>query len=145
MKKINPSMFLPSSLLRDATMEPLQVLVKPYLGITEMPAELSGNDVATFVFVELNKCFKKAGFVAEGLIGNIIWGFQECGFDPRHVAAGLTKLRAMGYIRYTDPQGNAIHEFNFDPKKPVWVRYTDKMISLFVRDGNANTSLLHTN
>src|SRR5271170_1518188 len=106
------SMFLPSSVLRDSTPEPLQILVKPYLGIKEMPSELAKGDVATLVFVELNKCFKKAGYVAEGLIGNIIWGFEECGHDPRRIAAGLTELRRLGYIRYSDPLGGDIHEFN---------------------------------
>jgi hypothetical protein len=144
-KKFAPAMHLPSSLLQDATKEPLQIIIKPYQGITHVPAELSGRDVASFVFIELNKCFKKAGFVAEGLIGNIVWGFEECGFDPQHVAAGLTKLRTMGYIRYSDPLGSEIHEFNFDPKKPIWVRYTDKMIALFVRGQDAHGLILPSN
>jgi len=132
----NPSqaITLPTTVLQDATMEPLQILVKPYLGIKYLPADLSNRDTATMVFVELTKCFKKAGFVAEGLLGNVIWGFKECGYDENHVAAGLSKLRARGYIFYSDSFRNRIAEYGFDVKKPIWIRYTDKFKDLLIRE-----------
>ena len=131
--KPTQSVYLPSSLLQDPTREPLKVILTPYQGITHVPPELGQNDTATLVFIELNKCFKKAGFVAEGMLGNIIWGFQECGYHPNHVAGGLTKLRSLGYVFYSDERGNPIHETNFDPKKPIWIRYAPKFVDLFVR------------
>ena len=124
---------LPSSVLQDPTREPLQVILTPYQGITHVPSELGQNDVATLVFIELNKCFKKAGFVAEGMLANIVWGFEHCGYAPYHVAAGLARLRKLGYIRYTDERRNEIHETNFDPKKPIWIRYEPKFVDLLVR------------
>ena len=129
-----PSITLPSSVLQDPTKEPLKVILKPYNGIKEIPSELAaGAGPDLMVFIELNKCFKKAGFVAEGMLGNIIWGFEQCGFDPKHVAAGLTGLRKKGYLRYTDLGGDPISEYDFDPKKLVWIRYDKKMVDLFVR------------
>lgn len=131
--KPTQQVYLPSSVLEDPTREPLKIILTPYQGITHVPSELGHNDVATFVFIELNKCFKKAGFVAEGMLNNIIWGFIQCGYDPRAVAAGLTKLRALGYVWYSDERGNPVFEQDFNPKNPVWIRYTEKMRDLFVR------------
>lgn len=128
---------LPADLLENSKQEPLQVLIKPYRGIKHVPPELGAGDEATMVFVELQRCFKKAGCVAEGLLGNLIWGFEQCGYSSRAVAAGLTKLRHLGYIRYTDPLGNPIFEATIDTRNgglPIWLRYTDKMINLFVRE-----------
>jgi hypothetical protein len=135
-KKPPQSVILPSSLLLDPTKEPLTIILSPYKGITHVPAELAmGNGPDLMVFVELNNCFKKANHVAEGMLNNVLWGFNECGYDKKHVAAGLTKLRERGYITYTDERRVRISEFDFDPKKPVWIRYTDKFISLFIREG----------
>lgn len=126
--------YLPSSILQDPTQEPLQIILTPYKGITHVPSDLGQNDPVTMVFIELNKCFKKAGFVAEGMLSNIIWGFKECGYDPNVVASGLTKLRKLGYIFYSDERSNPIYEQDFNPKKPVWIRYSQKFKELLVRE-----------
>jgi hypothetical protein len=132
-KKPVQEFYLPTSILEDPTKEPLRIILTPYQGITHVPSELANNDTATLVFIELNRCFKKAGFVAEGMIANIIWGFEHCGYEPNYVASGLSKLRRMGYIRYTDEKDNAISEIMFDPKKPIWIRYEPKFTELFVK------------
>lgn len=132
-KKPSQELYLPTSILEDPTVEPLKPIVTPYAGVTHIPPELGTGDTATLVFIELQKCFKKAGYVAEGLLANIVWGFEQCGYDPRAVASGLTRLRELGYIYYSDARGAPIHETNFDPKKPVWIRYSEKMRALFVR------------
>jgi hypothetical protein len=137
-KKNVQEFYLPSSLLEDPSTEPLHVILTPYKGITHVPSELAQNDTATLVFIELNRCFQKAGFVAEGMIANIIWGFENCGYHPNNVASGLSKLRALGYIRYTDARNNRISEIMFDPKKPVWIRYEPKFVDLLVRSDAAS-------
>lgn len=131
----NPSqnIYLPSSTLIDPTKEPLHIIHTPYEGITHVPADVGQGGPETLVFIELQKCFKKAGFVAEGMLSNIIWGFEQCGYDPRAVAAGLMKLRSLGYTFYSDERRNPIDEQNFDPKLPVWIRYTPKMTALFAK------------
>ena len=131
--KPHQSVFLPTSVLQDPSKEPLQVILKPYSGITHVPPELGQGGPETLVFIELQKCFKKANFVAEGMLSNIIWGFEQCGYDARAVASGVTKLRTLGYIFFSDERGNPVHEQNFDPKKPVWIRYTDKFRTLLIR------------
>jgi hypothetical protein len=129
---IEQKVFLPSSLLSDPTREPLQVILPYYQGLKEVPSELGGGDEACLVFIELNKCFKKAGFIAEGMLANVIWGFEQCGYDPRAVASGVAKLRSLGYVEYSDERRQTVHEFGYDAKKPVWIRYTQKMRDLFV-------------
>jgi len=115
-------------------MEPLRVIVKPYRGITETPPDLSTPGVDSWVFIQLQLCFKKQGYVAEGLLPNVIWGFEQIGCDPRAVAAGLTVLRKKGYIYYSDELGGIIEEHNFNPIIPIWIRYTPKFIRLLIRE-----------
>lgn len=125
---------LSSSLLIDPTTEPLQTILPSYRGITHVPSELDGP--ALMVFIELQKCFQKAGNVSEGLLPNLIWGFEECGYDPRHVAAGLTKLRALDYLYYSDAGRQRLSEFLITPDKnqKIWLRYTPKFTNLFVKN-----------
>ena len=125
---------LPADLLRDSTREPLRVILNPYRGITHVPPELGRGDPACMVFIELQKCFQRQGFVAEGLMANIIWAFGECGYDPRAVAAGLTALRKLGYVEYTAPDGNPVHELSFAPGPPIWIRYGRRFLDLLVRE-----------
>ena len=127
------NVFLPSTLLQNPAQEPLKVILKPYSGITHVPAELGEGGPETLVFIELQKCFKKAGCVAEGMLANIIWGFEQCGYDPRAVASGITKLRSLGYVFFSDERGNIVHEQNFSPDKPIWIRYSDKFRTLLIR------------
>lgn len=134
------SVILPSSLLLDPTKESLQVILTPYKGLTHLPSDLMTiKSPAQMVFVELNKCFKKAGNVSEGMLGNVIWGFQQCGYDAKYIAQGLTQLREMGYIMYTDANRVPIYELalDFDAKKPIWIRYTPKFTDLFIREAMA--------
>jgi hypothetical protein len=135
MHAVRQEVHLPASILENSKKEPLTPLISPYRGIKATPAELCAGDEATLVFVGLLDCFKKSNMVAEGLLPNVVWGFEQCGFDPRSVAMGLTKLRKLGYIRYTDDLGGEIFEQNFDPQKPIFIRYTKKFIDLLVKEG----------
>lgn len=122
---------LSTSMLIDPTIEPLSVILPLYNGITHVPSELDGP--ALMVFIELQKCFQKAGKVCEGLLPNVIWGFEQSGYDSKHVAAGLTKLRALDYIYYSDAGRLPISEFIMSPDKSIqmWLRYKPKMLKLF--------------
>ena len=141
---MQPSIIMPDSVLQNSKKEPLNTVIKPYQGLKRIPPELNDGGPACFVFYGLTQCFQRQKEVSEGLLANIIWGFGECGYDQRHVAAGLSALNKLGYIFYSSEQrGSAILETNFDPKKPIWIRYTNKMIDLFYREGkNANGIIL---
>lgn len=124
---------LSADLLQDARKQDLQVIFSPYQGCQIVPAEVGQNGVAFLAFQGLLQCFEKTGNISEGQLKDILWGFEQSGHDPRAVAAGLTKLRALGYTYYTDPLGNRISEHNFDPKKAIWLRYSSKFLALMVR------------
>jgi hypothetical protein len=124
------SITLPSSLLQDTKKQDLLTVRKKYRGPKEIPADIGQNGVAALVFIGLLNCFKKARDVKEGELKDIIWGFVQCGNEDRAVAAGITALRGMGYLYYTDPLGNKISEHNYDPSKKIWVRYSPKFLNL---------------
>lgn len=133
--KQRPSVIMPGSVLRDIKKEPLSIVIPVYQGLRNIPIELKNQTTPEgFVFAGLVNCFQRAGFVAEGLLGNIIWGFRECGHPEKKVAQGLTKLRNLGYLYYTSAQrSDVISETNFDPNKPIWIRYSTKMLDIFYR------------
>jgi hypothetical protein len=92
------------------------------------------NGPDLMVFVELNNCFKRQKNVSEGMLANVMWGFEQCGYAPDHVAAGLTALRKKGYITYTDERRVPLSDYDFNPKKPIWIRYTRKFTDLFIKE-----------
>jgi len=134
MKRPPQQVFLPSSLLENPNQQPLLQLRPSFRGVKEIPPELGTGDVATLIFVSLLDCFKRAEKVCEGLLGDLIWGFEQCGIEPRATAAGLTRLRVLGYIRYTDETGSNLSEINFDPTKLIWIRYTSKFLNLIASE-----------
>ena len=134
-KKHATSITLPSSLLIDSNREPLKCILSPYRGLTHVPSELDGT--ALMVFIELNKCFEEKKQVSEGLLNNVMWGLELAGYDPRHVASGLSELRRKSYIYYSDAQGQKISDQTFDKKVPLWIRYDKKFTSLFIKNDNS--------
>lgn len=140
---MHQSIIMPDSILRNTKKEPLNIVIAPYRGLKRIPPELNDGGVACFVFYGLVQCFQKQNEVSEGMLANVIWGFEQCGYDPKKVAQGLTKLRELGYIFYSAEQrGSAIVETNFDPSKPIWIRYTQKMIDLFYRDSKNENGII---
>lgn len=124
---------LSTSMLLDPNFEPLIEILSPYRGVTHVPSELSGP--ALMVFIELQKCFSKANKVCEGLLPNLIWGFEQCGYNTAHVAAGLTKLRELGFIFYSDAGRQRISDLMFtgDKRQQIYVRYDKKFMDLLVK------------
>jgi hypothetical protein len=140
---MQPSIIMPDSVLQNSKKEPLNVIIKPYQGLKRIPQEVNNGGVECLVFYGLAQCFQKHKEVCEGLLANIIWGFEQCGYDPKYVARGLTRLRELDFIFYSSEQrGAPISETNFDPKKPIWIRYTPKMIDLFYRGTSENGIIL---
>lgn len=140
MKKHQTGIQLPSSVLIDPTHEPLREILPFYRGITHVPSEIDGP--ALMVFIELNKCFDKAGKVCEGLLGNVIWGLEQVGYDAKHIAAGLSKLRDRGYIFYSYQNGERIPELCIAPITPMWIRYTQKFQDLLVKGESGDKKIL---
>ena len=135
MKQMSKAITLPSDLLINPNKQPLRVILPSYQGITHVPSDITagGNTPELMVFIELNKCFQTQNCVAEGLLGDVIWGLEQCGYANKYVASGLAKLKELGYIQYTDGRSTLIHDLFFDPNKPIWIKYTKKFTDLFAQ------------
>lgn len=95
----------------------------------QIPALLP--DTGKAVLELLFSCFEKAGHVSEGLIGDLIWGFQQITPPvPAEVTvSGLRALESFGYIKFQAKDGNFI-DFSSDAITGAFVRYTEKLLSL---------------
>jgi hypothetical protein len=88
-------------------------------------------DEARLVLHLLFECFEKAGFVAEGLIGDILWGFEQV-YPPTPRAltyAGLKYLETYGYIKCQAKDG-AYVSLDSDASSGAFIRYQPKLLEL---------------
>lgn len=92
-------------------------------------AAISGllPDEAQITLRLLFDCFQKAGHVSEGLIGDLLWGFEQCNIPPRLTFEGLVQLESFGYIRFQAKDGAFISKES-TLLESAWVRYTPKLL-----------------
>jgi len=91
------------------------------------------------VMMTLFLCFSKAGGVSEGLIGDLLWGFEQPTVDertgkpriiPRQVTwEGLRQLESYGYVRF-QAKDNSYINLESDAITSAFVRYEPKLLSL---------------
>lgn len=86
-------------------------------------------DEAQIVLRMLFDCFEKAGTVSEGLIGDLMWGFQQCGVSPELTYNGLMSLESFGYIKFQAKDG-AYTGKGSDKLESAWVRYQPKLMEM---------------
>lgn len=86
-------------------------------------------DEAQIVLRLIFDCFEKQGRVAEGLIGDLIWGFQQCGIPAELTFNGLMQLEKYGYIRFQAKDGQLINHTS-DKLESAWIRYEQKLKDL---------------
>lgn len=84
---------------------------------------------AQIVLRLLFDCFERQSRVAEGLIGDLIWGFQQCGFPAELTFNGLMQLEKYGYIRFQAKDGQFINHTS-DKMESAWIRYEKKLKDL---------------
>lgn len=122
-----------NSFVLEATIDPTpQPLLKlrPYSKMAlDMPPLLT--DEAKIVLLNLFECFDKQGHIAEGMIGDLMWGFAQVHppIDPRLTYKGICDLESMGYIKF-QAKDNSYIDRNSDKLESAWVRYTDKLKNL---------------
>ena len=119
----------------DTTPQELRKL-RSYEGMhSQMPYVLP--DTGRAVLELLFSCFNKAGHVSEGLIGDLIWGFQQVTPPvPAEITVlGLRALESYGYVRFQARDGSLIG-FDSDLIYGAFVRYTDKLLGL-IYEGTA--------
>jgi hypothetical protein len=112
----------------------LQVKWPTYKGFKGAPiGSLDFESPANIVLTGLASIFDKKGYIAEGTLKDIFFGFDTSGWDIALVGQGLTQLRALGFIKYTDERGEEMPESYFisHPESEPWVRYNKKFMDCF--------------
>jgi len=107
------------------TKQPLRT-IKPFAKLVHSIPDLLKPE-AQITLQALYDCFSRAGVVKEGLIGDLIWGFEQCGIPRQCTAAGLEALAASGYLKFQAPD-NTFIEFSSDQIGKAWVRYEPKLL-----------------
>lgn len=91
---------------------------------------------AQIVLKLLFDCFDKHKVVAEGLIGDLMWGFAQAVFPPplTHVNEGLTytglcQLEREGYVKFQAKDGAYLGPGD-EQIGGAWVRYQPKLLDM---------------
>lgn len=111
--------------------------LKGYLTMTKsIPSLLP--DEARYVLHLLFECFEKSGFVAEGLVGDLMWGFEQVyPPTPRTLTyAGLKQLESFGYIKLQAKDG-AFVLLDSDASSGAFVRYQPKLLELIYENSTS--------
>ena len=111
----------------DTTMQPLRK-IRPYAAAClHIPGNLS--EQAQMTLHALFDCFEKQQNVEEGLIGDLIWGFQQSNIPPEVTIQGLQVLALGGYVKFQAPD-NTYVDFSSDKIEKAWVRYQPKLLEM---------------
>lgn len=89
--------------------------------------ELSEN--AKLVLWSLLSCFEKAGDVREGLVKDVLWGFQVSGHEPEKVAYGLVDLKRAGFVGFETPDGVETDE-HCSHLADCWLTYKPRLLDV---------------
>lgn len=74
-------------------------------------------------------CFEKAHAVKEGIIEDLLWGFEQCGIPRKLTAKGLDDLEKAGYLFFQAPN-NTMITFEAARIHECWVRYQPKLLDM---------------
>lgn len=81
------------------------------------------------VMQALFDCFERAGAVEEGLIGDLLWGFQQCGIAPDLTIRGLQDMSKYGYVKF-QAKDNSFVDFSSDAITGAFVRYQPPLLDM---------------
>lgn len=122
----------------DATPQPLRKLRRFAAACHSIPSSLKPE--AQIVLQAIFSCFEKQKTVSEGLIGDLIWGFAQCGLADTLTFNGLRFLAEGGYVKFQAPDGSFV-EITSDQASKAWVRYQEKLLKMVYEDSHANITL----
>lgn len=96
-----------------------------------MAGDISGllRPEAQIVLHSLFECFTKHQEVKEGLVGDLMWGFEQCGIPVKLTIVGLTALESAGYVKFQTPD-NQFVGFDSDQIGSCWLRYQPKLLDM---------------
>jgi hypothetical protein len=95
---------------------------------TTLPAE------GQMVLQALFDCFERNGNVQEGIVEELMWGFEQCGFPRKLTAHGLVFLEKAGYVKFQTRDGLFV-EFVSAKLSDSWIRYQPKLLGMVYEAG----------
>jgi len=102
--------------------------IKPFFTmITSVPSSLP--PAGQFVLTNLMNCFQKSRFVKEGLVGDVIFGFEASDIPAEATIQGLSDLERAGFIRFQAKDGSFV-DFSSDQITSAFVRYQKPLLDL---------------
>ena len=111
----------------DATPQELSKL-KDFHALTKaIPTTVTAQ--GQIVLQALFACFDKKQSTEEGLIGDLIWGFDKGGIPKQCTIDGLKSLAKEGFIKF-QAKDNTFVTFESDKITGAWVRYQPKLMEL---------------
>jgi len=118
------------------TKQDLKVVRHGYRGMGEA-YDIRSEGPAGHLLRALDSVFKKSGFVAEGLLVDLVWGLQQDkDFKDEWIGPGLTELRMKQYLHYTDAGGTPMTDLDALRVDIVpWVRYGPKLLKILFCTG----------
>ena len=102
--------------------------IRPYAkACLQVPALLEQE--AVIVLHLLFECFAKAKVVKEGLIGDLMWGFNQIGVASELTYRGLSQLEKHGYIKFQAPD-NTYVSLESTASDSAFVRYQPSLLTM---------------
>lgn len=104
--------------------------LKPFnAAIMAIPVTLRPE--SQIVLQAIMSCFERQGYVEEGLIGDLMWGFAECGIAPELTLVGLRELEMQNYVKFqTPPPDNTWINIESEFIGKAWIRYQPKLLNM---------------
>jgi hypothetical protein len=115
------------------TKQDLQFMWPTFKGFVGVPAGLDAASPGAHALHGFAAIFTRQGFIAEGTLRDIFFGFDVSGWDLDLVGRGITQLRHHGFLFYSDEYRIEMPESYFlqHPESLPWVRYTPKFMKCF--------------
>jgi len=111
----------------DVNPQPLRKMLPYHSAARKIPSTIPAE--AQIVLQGLLACFEKQGDVSEGLIGDIIWGFEAGKIPPECTYTGLKQLAELEYLKF-QATDNSYVDITSDSAQSAWVRYQQKLLNL---------------
>lgn len=110
--------------------------IRPYvLSQHQVPKDIPAE--AQVVLHNILSCFDRQKSIQEGLIGDLMWGFAQCGIPENCTAVGLKELEKLGYVKFQAPD-NTYVKMSDDAASKAWVRYQPKILDIACMSENTD-------
>ena len=111
----------------DTTPQELKKLRPYYKSSKGIPSNIPPE--AQIVLHALCSCFERQGRIEEGIIGDLVWGFEAGGIPPACAVGGLSILEKLGYVKFQSPDSQYV-DISSDQIDKCWVRYQKTLLEL---------------